>query len=468
MKIKIIIMAAALILLSQISIHSQEIKYPAAWDKLPQILKQIVPPKFPDRVFNIEQYGAKGDGATDCSEAFIKAIDACNKVGGGIVLVPKGSFLTGPIHLKSNVNLHVVKDGVVKFSRDTKKYLPLVLTRFEGVECMNYSPFIYAYGQENIAVTGEGVLDGQASCEYWWPWKGRTNCGWEKGKPDQAAARKKLFDMGEKGFPVEGRKFGEGFYLRPNFVQPYKCKNVLIEGITLKDSPMWVMNPVLCENVTILNVKVNGLGPNTDGCDPESCKNVLIKGCLFNTGDDCIAIKSGRNNDGRRINVPAENIVIQDCHMQDGHGGVAIGSEITGGCYNVFAENCVMDSPNLNIAYRIKTNSVRGGHIENIYMRNVKIGQVAQAAVRVNLYYEEGDAGKYTPLIKNIGLTNVTCNKSEFAIWMKGYERAPIENVEISNCTFNNTEKENVLENVKNLKIEDVTVNGKEIKISCY
>ena len=459
----IFVLITAIFLFMQINIRAQKGQSPEAWKEVTQILKNIVPPTFPDKVFNIEKYGAVGDGKTDCSEAFNKAIETCSKSGGGIVLVPQGTFLTGPIHLKSNVNLRVVKGATIKFSRDTKKYLPLVLTRFEGVECMNYSPFVYAYEQKNIAVTGEGVLDGQASCEYWWPWKGRTECGWVKGMPDQKAARKKLFEMGEKGVPVKDRNFGEGFYLRPNFVQPYRCKNVLIEGITLKNSPMWVMNPVLCENVSIINVKVNGLGPNTDGCDPSSCKNVLIKGCRFNTGDDCIAIKSGRNNDGRRINVPSQNIIIQDCSMKDGHGGVTVGSEISGGCYNVFAEDCIMDSPNLNMAFRIKTNSVRGGHIENIYMRNVKVGQVAQAAVRINLYYEEGDTGNHTPLVKNIGITNLTCNKSEYAIFMKGYKRAPIENVDIADCKFNNVEKESIIESVKNIKLKDVTVNGKAI-----
>ena len=201
---------------------------------------------------------------------------------------------------------------------------------------MNYSPLIYAYEEENIAVTGKGILDGQGSNENWWNWKGNKNSGWTEGTPNQKDDRDKLFKLAENNVPPEERVFGDGHYLRPNFVQPYKCKNVLIEGVTFKNSPMWFIHPVLCENVSIKDVTVEGLGPNNDGCDPESSKNVLIKNCYFNTGDDCIAIKSGRNNDGRRINVPSENIIIQNCHMKEGHGGVVIGSEISGGVKNVF------------------------------------------------------------------------------------------------------------------------------------
>ena len=451
-----------LLILSQLSLDAQNKKELKGWAKVPQILKEIVPPTFSQKEFDITKFGAVADGTTDCTAAFKDAIVACNKAGGGIVLVPKGTFLTGAIHLLSNVNLHVTKDAVIKFSPDTKKYLPLVLTRFEGVECMNYSPFIYAYEQENIAITGEGVIDGQGS--NWWSWKGNKNFGWKKGEPNQLDARKKLFAMAEKGVPVKERVFGEGSYLRSNFIQPYKCKNVLIEGVTLKDSPMWVMNPVLCQNVSVLNVKVDGLGPNTDGCDPESCKNVLIKGCEFNTGDDCIAIKSGRNADGRRINVPSENIIVQDCDMKDGHGGVVIGSEISGSCYNVYAENCKMDSPHLDRGLRLKTNSVRGGVIENVYMRNVTIGQVGEAVVLVDLYYEEGDSGPNTPTIKNIQVENVTCNKTKYAVFMKGYERAPINGFKLVDCKFNNVAKPDVIENVKNVVWKNVEINGKPVE----
>jgi polygalacturonase len=430
------------------------------WDQVPVILSRIIPPTFPEKDFRIQDYSAKGDGQTDCTDAFENAIAACREAGGGRIVVQDGVFLTGPIHLRSNVNLHVGKDATILFSQDVKKYLPLVRTRFEGVECMNYSPFIYAFGQHDIAITGEGTLDGQADSTVWWPWTGSRRFGWNEGDPLQRSDRNQLFKMGEDGIPVEERIFGEGHYLRVNFIQPYQCKNVLIEGINIVRSPMWEINPVLCENVTVQNVTIASHGPNNDGCDPESCKDVLIRNCLFDTGDDCIAIKSGRNGDGRRINVASENIVIQGCTMKDGHGGVVVGSEISGNCRNVFAEDCIMDSPHLERALRIKTNSMRGGVVENIYMRNVTIGEVSDAVIRVFFYYQEGDVGQHTPIVRNIYVSNVTSQKSRYALLLEGYERSPIDNINITNCKFDGVEKENVLNYVTNLNMRDVYING--------
>ncbi len=440
------------------------------WEQLDEILSSINPPTFQNKNFNIIDYGAKADGVSDCTEAFKNAIEDCSKNGGGKVIVPEGTFLTGPIHLKSNVNLNITENAVIKFSKDKSKYLPVVFTRWEGVECMNYSPLIYAYEQENIAITGKGIFDGQGNNENlpdgkvgWWSWKGNENYGWEKGMPRQKEGRDKLFKMAEDNIPPGERIFGEGYFLRPSFIQPYKCKNVLIEDITLKDSPMWFINPVLSQNISILNVHVEGLGPNNDGCNPESCKDVLIKGCFFNTGDDCIAIKSGRNNDGRRVNIPSENLVIQDCIMKEGHGGVVIGSEISGGVRNVFAENCEMSSPNLERALRIKTNSIRGGTIENIFMKNVKVGEVSEAVIKIDFFYEEGDAGKFTPVVRNINIENVTSEKSLYAIWIKAYDYSPVQNLNIKNCTFKNVANQNVMENVKDLSLEDVIINEEKI-----
>jgi len=433
------------------------------WEQLDEILSHIKPLTFQNKTFDIIDYGAKADGVTDCTEAFKNAIEDCSKNGGGRVIVPEGTFLTGPIHLKSNVNLHVTENAVIKFSKDESKYLPVVFTRWEGVECMNYSPLIYAYEQENIAITGKGILDGQGSNENWWSWKGNKNYGWENGMPKQKEGRDKLFKMAEENVPPDERIFGEGYYLRPSFIQPYKCKNILIEDITLKDSPMWFINPVLSQNISVLNVHIEGLGPNNDGCNPESCKDVLIRGCFFNTGDDCIAIKSGRNNDGRRVNVPSENLVIQNCIMKEGHGGVVIGSEISGGVRNVFAENCEMRSPNLERAIRIKTNSIRGGTIENIFVRNIEVGEVSEAVVKINFFYEEGDAGKFTPVVRNINIENVTSEKSPYAVWIKAYDYSPVQNLNIENCTFKNVTNQNVIENVKNISMEDVIINEEKI-----
>jgi polygalacturonase len=419
------------------------------WVQVPEILSRISPPRFPNRDFNITDYGAVGNGQTDCTEAFEKAISAANKAGGGRVVVPAGTFFSGPIHLKSNVNLHLCDGAVIKFSTDPNKYLPAVYTRWEGVECMNYLPLVYAYEQQNIAITGRGILDGQGSNDNWWQWN-------KVQKPD----REKLFEQGAQGVPVEQRQFG-GKLLRPSMIELYKCKNILIEGVTIKNGSFWHIHPVLSQNITVKDIKVMGLGPNNDGCDPESCKDVLIKGCCFNTGDDCIAIKSGRNNDGRRVNVPSENIVIQDCQMKEGHGGVVIGSEESGGVRNVFVENCIMDAPKQGrAAIRIKTNSIRGGFVENLYARNITIGQVREAVLKINFYYEEGDSSNYTPVVRNINLENITSKKSKYALFLNGYKRSPITDVHLKHCTFDNVEKSDTIGGVKNVVLENVKING--------
>lgn len=453
------------LLIINFSCFSQSGENAAGWEQVDEILKNIIPPSFQDKEFNIKDFGAVGDGVFDNSEVFKKTIEECSNSGGGKVVVPDGIYLTGAIYLKSNVNLHVTENAVIKFSDDKSKYLPVVFTRWEGVELMNYSPLIYSYEEENIAITGKGILDGNATNENWWFWKGNKEDGWQKGMPRQKESRDILFKMAEDGVPPEERIFGEGHYLRPNFFQPYKCKNILIEGVTFKDSPMWFIHPVLSENISVLGVKIVGYGPNNDGCNPESSKNVLIKDCYFDTGDDCIAIKSGRNADGRRVNVPSENIIIQNCKMKEGHGGVVMGSEISGGVRNVFAENCEMDSPNLDRAIRIKTNSIRGGVIENIYVRNIKVGQVSQAVLKINFMYEEGDAGNFTPIVRNVFLENVISEKSPHALWIKGYERSPITNVNLINCEFKNVEKGNILENYGEIKTENVILNGKPFSL---
>jgi len=432
----------------------------SGWEQVPLILEKIIPPVFADRDFNITDYGAIGDGESDCTEAFRKAIKACNQAGGGRVVVPAGKFLTGAIHLKSNVNLNVTAEATILFSTDSRKYLPVVYSRFEGMECMNYSPFIYAYEQENIAITGTGLLDGQADNEAWWNWVTKPEFGWKEDLPNQEQDREALMQMADQNVPVSERIFGAGHYLRPNFVQFYKCKNILIENITLKRSPMWEIHPVLCENVTVRKITVVSHGPNNDGCDPESCRNVLIKDCYFDTGDDCIAIKSGRNGDGRRINIPSENIIIQDCRMKDGHGGVVIGSEMSGNCRNIFAENCTMDSPNLERALRIKTNSLRGGVVENIYMRNVTVGKVSDAVVWIYFHYMEGDIGEHTPVVRNVFVSDITSQESDYALLLDAYERSPVTNVRLENCRFDGVRKASIIKNVKGLKMKGVYING--------
>jgi polygalacturonase len=434
----------------------------SGWNRVPEILSRIKAPVFASREFDITKFGATPDNKTDNTAAIQRAIAACAAAGGGRVIVPSGEFLTGAIHLRSNVCLHVMAGAVVRFTSDTSKY-PVVLTRFEGTELMNYSPFIYAFEQENIAITGEGILDGSANCDTWWGWRQSGTCS--SGKThDQRADRDALVQMGEQGVPVAKRVFGPGHWLRPNFIQPYRCKNVLIEGVTLLRSPMWQVNPVLCKNVIVRKLSINADGPNTDGCDPECCADVLIEECTFNTGDDCIAIKSGRNADGRRIGVAAENIVIRNCKMKNGHGGFTIGSEISGGARNIFAENCEMSSPKLDNAIRLKNNAMRGGVIENIFVRGITVGQVGRAAISIDFNYEEGQNGKYNPVARNIEIEKLKTQKCEYALYLRGFPNAPVEKVRVVDCDFGGVQKPSLLENVKDLQLRNVWINGKEVK----
>ena len=413
-----------------------------AWSQVPEILARIVPPQFPARDFDITKFGAVGDGQTDCTPALAKAIEACAEAGGGRVVVPAGEFLTGAIHLKSNVDLHLAADNsVLKFSPDPKKYLPAVFTRFEGIECWNYSPLIYTFGEQNVAITGQGTLDGQADDSTWMAWKGRK--GVSIGT--QTVARKRLDEMNNQQVSVDQRRFGEGDFLRPNFIQFQRCRNVLIEGVKIRRSPMWEIHPLLCTNVTVRGVDVFSHGANNDGCDPESCCDVLIEKCIFDTGDDCIAIKSGRNADGRRVNVPSQNIVIRDCTMRDGHGGTTIGSEISGGCRNVFVENCEMSSPELACALRLKSNAMRGGLLENIFMRNVNVGLVKDSVLQIDFLYDEGAKGDQKPVAKNVVMENIKVAQTPRVLNVKGFPAASISGVRIYNSSFKQVRKPDVI-----------------------
>ncbi|MFD2162144.1 glycoside hydrolase family 28 protein [Paradesertivirga mongoliensis] len=431
--------------------------------EIEKLRQQIKAPKFADRDFLITSYGAVGDGKTKNTEAFKKAIEACSKAGGGRVVVPTGTYLTGAIYLESNVNLHMVDSAKILFSRDYKDY-PIVFTRWEGMEVMNYSAFIYAYGEENIAITGNGVLDGNADNENWWNWNGAPRYGWKAGMGNQRIARDSLHKLMYAETDPKKRVFGDGFYLRPNFIQQYNCKNVLMSDFKLINSPMWCLNPVLCENVIVERVKVISSGPNNDGCDPESCKNVLIKDCYFDTGDDCIAIKSGRDQDGRRIGRPAENHIIEGCEMKEGHGGVVIGSEIAGGARNIYALNNTMDSPELDRVLRIKTSSSRGGIIENVFMKDTKVGTYKEAAVKFNMFYEK--PGNFIPTIRNIWVENMTVEKGgKYGLMSAAYKSSPVQNVKMININIKGVEVPMKVDYIEGLDFQNVRINGEIVTV---
>jgi len=427
---------------------------PVTWSTEAEILARIHQPTFPARDFKITDFGAAADGTTHCTAAIRSAIGACAQAGGGRVVVPTGTFLTGAIELLSNVNLHLEDGATLRFLPDPAAYLPMVRVRWEGIECLNYSPFIYAYNQENIAVTGHGTLDGSASSEVWWNWAAKS-----PGHPAMAAPDAlKLNQLADSNTPVEQRRFGPGHFLRPNFFEPVRCHNVLIEGVTFLRSPMWEINPVLCSNVTVTGVTIDSLGPNNDGCDPDSSRDVLIEKTSFRTGDDCIAIKSGRNDDGRRVGVAAENLVIRDCTMKDGHGGLVIGSEIAAGCRNVFLENCVMDSPQLGRGFRFKSNAQRGGVIENVFVRNVKIGRVAEAIVTVDFLYEEGSRGSFPPTVRNVELDHVTCESCPRVFFVASFPAATIDDFRFSHCTFRGLSANDVVQYTRRIGFDDVSL----------
>lgn len=427
------------------------------WQTAAEILGRLQPPPFPAREFAITAYGAVSGGKADCTAAIRQAIDACSAAGGGRVVVPAGDFLTGAIHLKSNVDLHLAAGATLRFSTDPGAYLPVVRTRWEGTECMNYSPFIYAFEQENIAVTGSGTLDGQASDENWWAWAKRDAGDHSPAVPDATA----LVASGDQGTPVAQRVYGAGHFLRPNFFQPYRCRNVLIEGVHIRRSPMWEVNPVLCTNVIVRNLDILSHGPNNDGCNPDSSRDVLIENCTFDTGDDCISIKSGRNDDGRRVGAVVENLVIRHCTMKDGHGGVVIGSETAAGCRNVFIEDCTMDSPNLERALRFKSNAQRGGVIENVFMRNVAIGHTAEAIITVDFLYEEGANGSHKPVLRNLQLENVTATSTPRVFYIVGFDGAVIDGIHLAHCSFSGVEAAELIEHAGHIELDDVTITPK-------
>ena len=457
-------------LLAPITIAAQ------GWDEATykQIEQSIRVPQFVDKTYPITKYGAKPTNTAALNQKAIqKAIDACSKKGGGKVVVPAGEkFLTGAITLKDGVNLVVEEGATLEFAFQPELY-PIVETSWEGLECFNLSPCVYAFKAKDIAITGKGIIDGGGSNDTWWPWNGNPRFGWKEGMISQRKeSRPRLLKNGEDGIPMYNEKgerspervFGPQDGLRPQLVSFNKCEGILIEDVTLLRSPFWVIHPLHSTDITVRRVKMINDGPNGDGCDPECCDRVLIEDCFFNTGDDCIAIKSGRNRDGRERNMPSKNIIIRNCEMKNGHGGVVIGSEISGGCQNVFAHDCIMDSPELERVLRIKTNSCRGGIIENINMKDIKVGVCKESVLKINLDYEHNEVccrGNY-PTVRNVYMENVTSEKSKYGVQIIGLdEDTYVYDVKVKNCKFNGVQDGNFSSGkTRNITFEDLFLNG--------
>src|SRR5215207_2794940 len=420
------------------------------WDQVPAILARIRPPTFPNRTFDITAYGAKGDGKTECTAAFRAAVIACHKAGGGRVLVPKGRYRTGAIHLLSNVDLHVSTGATIEFLTDPKKYLPVVMTRWEGTECFNYSAFIYAYGQTNVSISGTGTLDGRATSGNWSSWGGG------------GADMERLRQQGDDGVPVAQRRYGDGHKLRPNMIQFYRCRNVIVTDVTLRNPAMWTLHPVLCTNVTLRNVTVHSTNSQGDGSDPEACTDVHIVDCRFNSNDDCVALKAGRDADGRRVGVSTANVVIQRCTFSGRWGGVTIGSEMSGGVRNVFAEDCEINAPDfpgrypVKYALYVKTNKKRGGTIENIHLRRFTGYNLERDVVWCTLNYNN-QAGDVTPVVQNLTLDDFRISGALAVLNLDGRDDAHIRNLHLRNSVFTAIQGPDTLRFAHDVRLTNVT-----------
>lgn len=414
-----------------------------------EIERLIRPVTFPDRDYRITDYGALPGGESDCLPAITAAIDRCSGEGGGRVVIPAGRwFSKGPVVLKSYVNLHLEAGAELLFSSDETDYLPAVLTRWEGTEVYNYSPLIYAWQATNIAVSGKGTLNGRGS---------RNFAQW---KPRQYNDQKTLRRMGADLIPVYERIFGKGHFLRPGMLETVNCSNVLIEGVTFVDSPFWVIHPVACENVTVRGVTVDSYNLNNDGCDPESCTNVLIEDCVFRTGDDGIAIKSGRDNDAWRIGRPTKNVLIRNCTFHSKTNGVCIGSEISGGVRNVVVENVCMSDVS-NCIY-FKSNLDRGGYIEEVFVCGVEADSVRRTLVLFEPDYKSESRGNYPTVFRKFVIKDVGARwAGKAGIDIRGFVDMPVCDVTISRLTLASTPEPMIVRNAADITLSEVMINGK-------
>lgn len=402
--------------------------------------------------YNVIKYGAKNDSSKLATTAIKNAIEAASKAGGGTVYFPAGKYLTGAIHLKSNITILIDAGAELHFSDNFDDYLPMVKSRYEGVDVTSFSPLFYAYKVENISIIGRGIIDGHG--KKWWDFV-------EGYKEGQARSKwQTTFEGLNKDIilPDDPKQMKRGF-LRPPFIQPMFCKNVLIDGITIRNSPFWTINPEFCENVKVHAVTINNPhSPNTDGINPESCKNVHISDCHITVGDDCITIKSGKDAPGRKMAAPAENYVITNCTMLSGHGGVVIGSEMSGDVRKIAISNCIFDGTERGI--RIKTARGRGGVVEDIRVSNIIMKNIKDQAIVLDMQYAKTNVepvSDRTPIFRNIHFSNITGQVNQ-AAYLNGLEEMPIDNI-----TFNDINMDAKtgfsINNSSNIEFHNVTVN---------
>ncbi len=428
-----------------------------------EILKRIEKPVMKSAQYSVLEFGAMPDSEAIQTGFFQKAIDAVSEKGGGQVRIPAGRYRTGALHLKSGVELHLEsEETVLSFvNENVAVHYPVVFGHWEASPCYNFSALIYACDAHDIAVTGRGTLDGGADSRHWWNWHHQVEDAWSSNETDlQLADRKALRRMNEEGVPAKERVFGPGHFLRPNFVQLVRCRRVLLQGIILKNSPMWQLNPVMCESLTIDGLTLSSHGANNDGCDPESCSGVHILNCRFDTGDDCISLKSGRDRDGRMADKPCEYVLIENNEFADGHGGVALGSEMSGGIRCVLAWHNRFSSPNLTYALRLKTNAKRGGKVEDIILADSVMEHVQGAAIHGTMLYEDGRNGDDLPVFRNITIENITAYGGDYGIFLEAFDEVPITGLILRNITIDGAARTMRAMNWKRPVIENVTING--------
>jgi len=398
---------------------------------------------------NIVDFGAVAGDKTKTSKAIVAAIDSASKIGGGVVVVPEGEWLTGKLHFKSNVNLHLSKGSTLLFSELPQDYLPPVHTTWEGMECYNYSPLIYAYNCKNIAITGQGEV--KAKMDIWKTWFSRP-------KPHMESL-KRLYYLASYYKPVEERQMvNDTANFRPHFIQFNRCQNILMDGIKITNSPFWTVHPYMSKHIVIKNLRIWAHGHNNDGIDPEMSQNVLIENCIFDQGDDAISIKAGRNQDAWRLNTPSKYIVIRNCIAKNGHQLLALGSELSGGIEKVYMENCVVEEgAKLNHLLFIKTNERRGGFVKDIYMKNISSGKIDQGilGIETDVLYQWRDLVKTIERrltkIENINLENFNAGDVSFVSRVLAEKEMPVENVKLINVkALNIRDKKHIHENLEN------------------
>ena len=425
---------------------AQNSAFPIA--KADSIVNRIKLPLIPSYQINVLKLGAKGDSVTNNKLVFDKAMALCKKNNGGTIIVPKGIYkVNGPIHFVSNVNLKLEKGAKIKFSDKPEDYLPMVLTSWEGTMLYNYSPLIYAYECSNIAITGEGTIDGEG---------GRT---WKTFKAKEAAGKNRSREMNHNNIALQERKFGDGYFLRPQMIQFFNCRNILVENIRIENSPFWCLHLLKSQSITIRGVQYKSLNHNNDGIDPEYTKDVLIENVSFDNGDDNVAIKAGRDHEGRANSAtPSENIVIRNCNFKGLHG-VVIGSEMSAGVQNVFVENC-KTTGYLKRGIYLKTNADRGGFIRNVFVRNIALDEVEDCLYITANYHGEGKG--FQSEISNISFSNITCNKATASgIVIQGFPEKKVRNIALNNIDIKWAKNAISSENAENVLLNEVVIGAK-------